>query len=257
MVKAIFFDIDGTLVSFETHTMPDSTRQALFKLREQGIKLFIATGRHKSMIEFMKQYFVFDGYISLNGQYCYTTDTVVYKNSIDKADMAVFAKQAREKLYTCYFIEEDRMYINQIDEVVKATSKHTDTELPQLWDGKGELENDIFQVNVFLKKEEEHLIHDNMKNVTLTRWHKNFADVVPKGGSKQIGITHMLEHFGISRDETMAFGDGENDIEMLQFVKTGIAMGNASDEVKSHADYITAAVNEDGITKALQHFEVI
>ncbi|MDR0348571.1 MAG: HAD hydrolase family protein, partial [Tannerella sp.] len=67
----------------------------------------------------------------------------------------------------------------------------------------------------------------------------------------------ILEHYGISLSETMAFGDGGNDIPMLQHVACGIAMGNASDEVKAVAGYVTDSVDDDGLTNALRHFGLI
>ena len=71
MVKAIFFDIDGTLVSFETHKIPASTQEALKTLRDKGIKIFIATGRPQCLINNLGD-LEFDGYITVNGSYCFT-----------------------------------------------------------------------------------------------------------------------------------------------------------------------------------------
>ena len=69
MIKAIFFDIDGTLVSFNTHRIPDSTRKAIETIKNRGIKVFIATGRHISVINNLDN-IEFDGYITLNVCYC-------------------------------------------------------------------------------------------------------------------------------------------------------------------------------------------
>ena len=75
------------------------------------------------------------------------------------------------------------------------------------------------------------------------------------------GIKEYLKKNNIKKSETMAFGDGENDIDMLEFVQIGIAMGNASDNVKKYADFVTDSVDEDGIEKALEElrneFEVV
>ena len=90
-----------------------------------------------------------------------------------------------------------------------------------------------------------------------TRWNPLFTDVIPRGSSKSVGIDKMLEHFGIALDETMAFGDGGNDISMLQHAGIGVAMGNAGDEVKKVADYVTSSVDEDGVINALRHFGVL
>ena len=88
MVKAIFFDIDGTLVSFHTHTIPESTRQALAAVREKGIKVFIATGRPKVLMQKAVGNLPFDGYITLNGAYCFTSDHKdIYKGSIPEDDI--------------------------------------------------------------------------------------------------------------------------------------------------------------------------
>ena len=70
-------------------------------------------------------------------------------------------------------------------------------------------------------------------------------------------LVQYLDENGLKREEIMAFGDGENDIDMLKFAGIGVAMGNASDEVKAAADYVTDSVDADGIAKALKHFGLI
>ena len=87
---------------------------------------------------------------------------------------------------------------------------------------------------------------------------KNFgADVVEAEYSKARGIDRLCEHFGIDKKDTYAFGDSLNDIEMLKMVNVGVAMGNAQDEAKAVADYITDRIDEDGIRNALMHFGLI
>ena len=81
--------------------------------------------------------------------------------------------------------------------------------------------------------------------------------ITTKGCTKQQGIDEMIRHFGIRLDETMAFGDGGNDIPMIQHAAVGVAMGNALDGVKVVADHITDTVDNDGIAKALRHYGVI
>jgi hypothetical protein len=89
------------------------------------------------------------------------------------------------------------------------------------------------------------------------RWNPDFTDLIPADGGKSVGIQQLLEHFGLSQEETMAFGDGGNDIEMLQYVHLGVAMGNGTQNVKAAADYVTDSVDEDGIWNALVHFGLI
>ena len=94
-------------------------------------------------------------------------------------------------------------------------------------------------------------------NCELGRWHPAFVDVTAKGNTKQRGIDEIIRHFGIRLDETMAFGDGGNDISMLRHAGIGVAMGNANESVKSVADYVTTSVDNNGIANALKHFEIV
>lgn len=257
MIKAIFFDIDGTLMSFETHKIPESSLEALKTLRNNGIKLFVATGRHHSMIKFLDDLFEFDAYITLNGQYCYNRNEVIYKNSINKEDIELVVKQTKENLYASYFIKENGIFTNIVNDKVIQFSKETNTEIPEISDSSEALINEIYQLVVFLDKENEHILLDKASFLEATRWHEIFLDINPKGGSKSIGIDALIKHYDISLDETMAFGDGENDISMLKHVKIGVAMGNASDIVKNAADHTTEHIDNDGIIKALKHFNIL
>jgi hydroxymethylpyrimidine pyrophosphatase-like HAD family hydrolase len=78
-----------------------------------------------------------------------------------------------------------------------------------------------------------------------------------KGNTKQKGIDEIIRHFGFLREETMAFGDGGNDISMLRHAATGVAMGQACDEVKRFADYVTDSVDDNGIRNAMKYFRII
>ena len=111
MIKAVFFDIDGTLVSFKTHKLPDSTVRALDLLREKGIKVFIATGRQLQSINNLGAQ-EFDGYVTLNGGYCLAgKDKVIYKHNIPSGDMeALIRYQENEEAFPCALVEEDGIY---------------------------------------------------------------------------------------------------------------------------------------------------
>ena len=83
------------------------------------------------------------------------------------------------------------------------------------------------------------------------------VDVTAKGNTKQNGIDQIIRHFGIKLEETMAFGDGGNDISMLRHAGIGVAMGNANDDVKAASNYTTTSVDEDGIANALKYFGIV
>ena len=104
MIKALFFDIDGTLVSFKTHRIPTSTIQALEAAKARGVRIFIATGRPQVIINNLnelQQRGLIDGYITMNGAYCFVQDKVIYKSPIPKSEIETLLNfcEAQGKAY--------------------------------------------------------------------------------------------------------------------------------------------------------------
>ncbi len=257
MIKAIFFDIDGTLVSFKTHKIPNSTIKALHLLKEKGIKLFIATARGKDGLDILNQ-FDFDGYITLNGQYCYDKDgTMLYEDNLCKEDLKNLIEYIEENDIPCGFTEEETKYYNkrnhEVDELHKITKN--DAHLPG--DYHQALVNKIYQVQVFVNELQQVELMKKMPNSTAARWYPTFCDISPLGGSKKNGIIEVCKYYNIDVEETMAFGDGGNDIPMLLHVGISVGMGNANEEVKNIVDYVTSDVDSDGIYNALKHYNIL
>ena len=258
MIKAAFFDIDGTLLSHVTNSVPASAKQALAELRRRGILVFFATGRDISVLRQMKplQDVVFDGAITLNGQYCFDQKGVIYANPIHKDDIAALLAHLEQHPIPCGFIEADRMYMNYHSERVERVHAAIHSAPPPLGDLNRGDEHDVFQVLLYLTDEELAQLPP-LPHVKTTKWHDGGIDMIPADGGKAIGIEKVLEHYGISKSETIAFGDGENDIDMFHAVEIAVAMGNACDEVKQEADYVTTAVDDDGIWNALKHLHIL
>lgn len=257
MIKAVFFDIDGTLVSFKTHRVPDSAKRAIAALRAKGVRVFIASGRQLLAINNLED-LQFDGYVTLNGGYCIVGEQVIYKHSMPSEDMVSLVQYMEEREnFPCIFVHENAFCINYTDERTDEVFRLLNFPQPPTLPLREAATGDIFQLVAFFTKEQEKAIMAVMPHCEATRWNPLFSDVIPKGSSKQVGVDKMLDYFGISLDESMAFGDGGNDVLMLKHVGIGVAMGNAEDEVKRAADYVTGSVDEDGVEKALRHFGVI
>ena len=257
MIKAVFFDIDGTLVSFKTHRVPDSAKRAIAALRAKGVRVFIASGRQLLAINNLED-LQFDGYVTLNGGYCIVGEQVIYKHSMPSEDMVSLVQYMEEREdFPCIFVHENAFCINYTDERTDEVFRLLNFPQPPTLPLREAATGDIFQLVAFFTKEQEKAIMAVMPHCEATRWNPLFSDVIPKGSSKQVGVDKMLDYFGISLDESMAFGDGGNDVLMLKHVGIGVAMGNAEDEVKRAADYVTDSVDEDGIEKALRYFGVI
>ena len=261
MIKAAFFDIDGTLVSFNTHKVSDSSKEAIRLLKEKGIKVFIATGRIKKHINNIDD-LVFDGYITANGFDCYIGEKSIYRHSIAKDEIYSLMNYLKNKeLFPCSIMMNSGIFINYITKEVEEVSKSINLPIPVVDNYYEFLEkniDNILQINLFVDaNKEKELMSKIFKNCESSRWHPAFTDVNTKGGGKHIGIDKIIEYYGIKLEETIAFGDGGNDITMIEHAAIGVAMGNANEGVKKIADYITDDVDNDGIFNALKHFNII
>ena len=261
MTKALFFDIDGTLVSFQTHVIPASTIEALTLAHEKGIQIFIATGRPTLIINNLGELQsrgLIDGYITMNGGYCYVGDEIIYKSSIPDEDVQTIASFCQKNSFPCIFVGEHEAWVCQPnDELRQIFYNFLGVKEFPVVDFDEALSHEIYQLTPFFSPEDELTIAPQMPQSEFGRWYHSFVDITAKGNTKQNGIDEFIKHFAFKLEETMAFGDGGNDIGMLRHAGVGIAMGNAKDDVKASADYVTASVDENGIYKALKHFGVI
>lgn len=257
MIKAAFFDIDGTLIPHGEEKFPDSTLTSLNLLKEKGIKVFIATGRPVTTITNVLNQFDFDGYLALNGQYCFVDGHVVRNQYIAKLDIEKALPYFDEKQISCVFAEKDYVYVNLISQQYKEFHKDKKDLMNEIDDITRIQNHNTYQLMVFINEDEETELFQHLNNCKSARWHPSFADIIPVDGGKNKGIDAIINHLNISLHETIAFGDGGNDIDMLKHAGIGVAMGNASDKVKHIADYITTKDCEDGIYNALKYFDII
>lgn len=262
MIKALFLDIDGTLVSFNTHQVPASTLEALAQARAHGVRIFIATGRSPLIINnlgALQERNLIDGYVTLNGSYCIIGKQVVYKGAIPAAQVRAMLDFCTARQCPCIVVGEHELCVCNhrplVDELfhdflkVDYLPRRTVEEAMQM--------GDVFQLTPFINEDEERDIMSRLPGCESGRWYPAFTDVTARGNNKQKGIDEIIRPLGIALEDTMAFGDGGNDISMLRHAGIGVAMGNAKDDVKASAKYVTDSVDDDGIRNALLHFGVI
>lgn len=264
MIQAVFFDIDGTLKPFNEVELRDTTMQMLSDLQKKGIRIFIASGRPPIQLPLIGKNFnsvPWDGMVLLNGQYCLNKNKeVIHNMPIPKEALHKLVPWLKENAdFPCMFCELDKSYdigFNQGMYDYYASLGRLD-DLPEIQDPVRSYDHDTYQICPYFPLERDAEFVSHAPGMKSARWTDEFADMIPAEGGKPVGIQKMLDYYGIRREDTMAFGDGGNDMEMLDYVGLGVAMGNASEEVKKHGKYITDSSNDDGILHALQHFGIL
>ncbi len=254
MIKAAFFDVDGTLMT-TGHTMLESTRRALDALSANGIQTIVASGRPAYELPACLDG-LFDTYVCLNGQHCSDAEGVYRDCPLDDADVQAVAAQVRAGAFDALVLQGDGCFATRLTQRVLDTGRA----LNQSYVVKNlddELDRPIYQFCAFVDSADEYLIRDVAHGVRLTRWTELFCDIIPAQGGKGPGIRATLERYGLSPEETIAFGDGENDLSMFEVCGTAVAMGNAWDLVKERADYVTDDCDSDGIWNACKHFGLV
>lgn len=254
MTKAIFFDIDGTLVSFKTHQIPQSTLNAVHKVRQMGVKVFIATGRPIPFINNLGN-LEYDAVLSTSGGSCVTKEgEVIFHQTIGREDLQRLIEYHKTHPFPIACATNKEVFITGTNEVTGEVCRLLNiTDYGKIRPLEDCLKLDIMQLIAFFsEKEEAYIMQNVLKECDAYRWHPEFVDAVAKGVSKATGVDLMLKHYGKDLEEAIAFGDGGNDIAMLDHVPHSVAMGNASEEVKAHAKYVTDSVDNDGIAKFIE-----
>ena len=240
MIKALFFDVDGTLVSFKTHRIPQSAVDALTEAKRRGVGIYISTGRPKRLINNLDEISgLVDGYITATGAYC----TV----GADEMNFATLVVGVGGLTVINPNDDVDRLYRKMLN-------------VSDLGEGvpvEDVLEQGIIQFTPIIDVETERRLMPMMAHCVSARWYPDFADITVRGADKGTALQAMAGYLRLDMSETMAFGDGGNDIPIIRAAGVGVAMGNAADDVKAAADYVTSGVDDDGVASALRHFGII
>lgn len=258
-IRAAFFDVDGTLITVGGHRMPPSVAPALQALQRSGVQVFLCTGRHALEIaeENMLPGITVDGAVYMNGQLCELQGQIVRETPIPAGDLSALKQFLQKKNCSCIFLEKDRMYANCVDSRMEIEQAKIGTAVPAVRD-ISDLENRrIYQVIPFVNEEEEEELLRQMPHCRTKRWGDAVVDLMSRSGGKENGIRALCAAIGITTEETIAFGDADNDLEMLQLAGIGVAMGNALPQVRACADMVTDTVENDGIAHALRRLKLI
>lgn len=259
--KIIFFDIDETLYRKHSDYLPASVATAIRALKARGIIPAIATGRSLAALPAkIRTLIAAEGIellVTINGQYNQYRGEPLATNpmTIDEIERfnALFARHGWDYTY----VGADQMASNRssarMDEALRGIGDYIVA--PDYYQRQP-----VYQYLLYIDPSEEAALNDSGelgRDYHAMRWHPFSVDLLHADGSKARGIRRVCEALGVAPAETMAFGDGLNDVEMFKTVGYGVAMGDAVPELRALAQYQTGTVEEDGILTALKHLGVI
>ena len=261
MTKALFFDIDGTLVSFMTHRIPASTIEALTRAHDRGIEIYISTGRPRPIINNLGDIaHLIDGYITTNGAYCFIADEIISRTVIAPEDVDYVTAKAKELCFPCMVVGCDSLTMYNAasqPEAVEQVCRMLNVSLAPERPLEEIVAQGVLQLTPMISTELEEKIITPREGLLSGRWCPEFTDLTAAGVNKAKGLREIAARRGFDISETMAFGDGGNDLSMIRAAGIGVAMANANPILLTAADYITTSVDTSGIHHALSHFSII
>ncbi|MEA5050040.1 MAG: HAD family hydrolase [Oscillospiraceae bacterium] len=260
MIEAVFLDVDNTLTSSATRTIPASALEALRRARAKGVRVFAATGRNTRTAEegAILRGVPLDGFVACNGQVCYLADGVfIRRRPLDPRDVAAVLDFCRQRDCALLVGELECNYISRVDDVVRAFQKNIKIPLYEVRDVSRLPEREVYGLAPFLGPEGDEALRAALRSSTTVRYNPITCDVIPLLGGKDVGMRSVLEYFGIPAESSMAFGDGGNDIAMLRAAGVGVAMGGSEPDVLAAADVVAPGVDEDGIYKVFEMYNLL
>lgn len=261
--KLFFFDIDGTLIDCnqDIREITPTTVSTLNQLKSAGHDVFLSTGRCKCFIVDGVMKYPFSGYVTCNGAYVEYQGKCVYKKVVPPEAIKATMDLCEKYQFNYYFEGNDYIYVRDINDPVHQAFLHN-------WGMKEETVIDNFdykKIETYIGmivvncKEDIPIMVEKLSPYFDVQRHQSDCsfDLTLKGTSKAVGIKELVKVLNKNIEDTVAFGDGRNDIEMIEETGLGIAMGNAVPELKSVARYVTKNIEQEGITSACKHFKFI
>ncbi len=281
--KLIALDVDGTLIN-DDHIVTPRTLKAIEKAKELGIKVTIATGRHyPSVIRLARKIQINAPLICCDGAVIsdiYTNDSIYHLLPQDIAVDVMRMTQSYENFAVQVFIKNGKIYTGHsyrgdfIKKFLRAPVKRSLKGYVNLLrdfvlipvqntgNTKGAiaaLSESPAKLVVYgnerledLEEFKEKILARYGDKISITSSIKNTIDILKGGISKAAGLNILAEKLGIKRDEIITVGDNYNDLEMIKYAGLGVAMGNAPEQVKNKADYVTDTNNQEGLAKFLE-----
>ncbi len=245
-IKIAFFDIDGTLIDINKKIISEKILETLARLKQKGGLICLATGRAPLTLPRF-QGTDFDVFLTFNGSYCFNSEKVIFSNPIPVQDVKQLIKNAAKIGRPVSIATKDRIAANGTDQDLADYYGYAGLTVEIADDFDMLLQEEIYQVMMGCCESEYIAMMKGIRQAKITAWWDRAVDIIPADGGKGKAIEKVLEYYHLDKSEAIAFGDGNNDIEILQSVGTGVAMGNGSEQLKAVADDVCGHAADDGI----------
>lgn len=257
---ALFFDIDGTLFDATTKSVLPSTIHMLEELaKKENCDCYLSTGRSHQTLGTMNNYLHFFKGLNLsNGQEIYLDQMLLHEGGIDATSIQRLLDIASQYHYSMGMITKQEVEMNFFTE--ESYHNFTNYVKARAIDLKGEpfdLSKKVYQIWLFASNEQIDALIPLFPELSIIKWGRYGADIIPKGVSKASGILAIQQRLGYKKENMYAFGDGDNDVEMFDIVGTSVAMKNASPLAKAKATFVTEDASKDGLYLAVKRLGFI
>ncbi|AOM83846.1 Cof-type HAD-IIB family hydrolase [Salisediminibacterium beveridgei] len=253
-IRAVVIDMDGTLLTSDNQ-ITRRNEEAVYSLINQGIKVFLATGRQFDITEsFHQKLHLNTPLICLNGAAVYDgySSIPVYTRAVH-IQRHLFYQTADDPSVNAIIHTADGTYCKEPSPETRAWSHQSKRPVHYLKDLRNIPRSPVLKYSIQCGHPNERAAALFKKDAHVIQWDKGFEIVAP-GTSKWQAANNLLRAYGIRKEENAAFGDGPNDVEMLRAAGTGVAMGNASAHVKSAADFVTLHHDQDGLADYVERY---
>ena len=255
--KLIFFDMDGTLIDHRVNQVPKSTQEAIRQLKEQGHVCAIATGRCPSLLYGFDEQLGIQNIIASNGRYVKVGDNVIQNLTMPKERVLALTQHLESfEIGVAYQTADAYAAKSLFGDAHILFAQHYNEEVPKITPNFTGFD-DVLQMIIYTKDALPDEVIKAFSDVRFTKSCDYGYDVTMGEGLKEVGVEKLCHYLGFSKEDTLAIGDGLNDISMFRHVGLSVAMGNAHKEVKEAADLVTESVDEDGIYNILKKLNLI
>lgn len=268
-MKIIFMDIDGTLCA-EDGSVPESAADAVRKARANGHKVILCTGRSKPEIIEEITEIGFDGIIGAGGAYIEMDNEVLLHKTMEADHVHKIERYFKENNVGYYLESNDGLFasdncVSALHEVVGMVDGEINwfTEILEESRKKEINYDNINKISFISKSFPYESVHDKFESMfemhhsTVAMFGRNSGELAVKGHTKFTAINTVFEYLGVSKEDSLAFGDGDNDIDMFRAVNYGVAMANGKPGLLAIADEITERAEEDGIYNSFLKLKLI